>query len=134
MSDFKHHTIPVINQRTINSTMDFDKFHLSYNPSSANYGSKTTAIVLTQSVFFILNGNYKKELAEISKNKGLQGVIDFFIDNIDKANKLSEHSLLIEGANDAFNIKEMTLKAIGQENINRIVNACENKPNTHIQE
>lgn len=127
MSDFKHHTIPVINQRTINSTMDFDKFHLSYNPSRANYGSDTTAIVLKGTVFFILNGNHKNELAEISKTKGLQGVIEYFIDNIDKANKLSEHNLLIEGSNDLFKVKENTLDTIGQDNVNRIINACELK-------
>lgn len=121
---FKHETIPVTNQRTVNSTSNFSGFHLSYNPSAADYGSDTTAIVLKNQLFLILNGNHKKSLSEVANSAGLQGCIDYFISNIAQANPIGEHIGAINGK-DPFGLAKIRLDLLGQPNIDRIVQAVQ---------
>jgi hypothetical protein len=113
---------PITNVRAINQIFVLDNAHVSYNPSSANYGCKTTAIVLKGRVFFILNGDHRAELSVIIPDKGIQGCIDYFIDNIDKVNDHSEHLMVIGKKNDLFELIPTAVYVIGQKNIDRIRN------------
>jgi len=121
---FKRDTIPVINQRTINSTAGFKDFHLSYNQSSADYGNATTAIVLKDRVFFVIDGDHRKALYEAAEVSGIQGCIEYFIANIAQANKLSEHHMVIGVSKDVFNLNSTALEVIGQSNIDLITEAA----------
>jgi len=87
---------------------------LSYNDvDGVIYGGETTAIVLGQmQLFLILNGNHCYDLEEASREDGLQGCIDYFIDHINQANKMSEHTGFPNGR-----------ELLGQKNIERIADA-----------
>lgn len=124
MSNFKSGACPITNVRMPNRTMAFRGFHLSYNASSGDYGSDTTAIVLADRVFFLLNGDHQKPLSEAAVKDGIQGCVDYFIANIDKANRLSEHYIVIGNAEDVFSLIPTTLDVIGKLNIERISQAC----------
>ena len=124
---FKHFNEPVINTRSINCTVNKVGYHLSYNPSVADYGSHTTALVLLGRVFFVLNGNHKEYILEASEKDGLQGCIDYFIDNIKMANDLSEHYIIIGQNEDLFELTKTALQSIGQVNIDRIYKAVKDK-------
>jgi len=78
-----------------NDCIQGDGFHVSYNPRSVDYGSPTTALVYNDNVFLVLNGNHLKNYAEIL-GQGFSACFDYFMDHLDRANKLSEHKLLDE--------------------------------------
>jgi hypothetical protein len=119
---FKHETIPVIKQRTVNVTCEFDGFHLNYNPQRSGYGTDTTAIVMENTLFFVLNGDHMTVLQAVAKEAGLQGCIDYFIENIGQANQYSEHIAVINGET-RYGLAESGLKLAGQANIDRIAKA-----------
>lgn len=98
-----------------NSVLCLDQYHISYNAVDTGiYGCDTTAIVLkNESLFLILNGDHRDQLGEITKGAGLQGCIDYFISNVQIANKRSEHLTKFCSAN-----------LIGQDNLDRIRIAC----------
>jgi len=89
--EFKHQSLPVTNERTINSVLDFKDYHISYNPSAAGYGTKTTAIVIGGRAFFILCGDYREPLRDAANVGGLAECLRFFIANISQAHDFSEH-------------------------------------------
>lgn len=117
---FKGGACPVTNVVTPNTTMRFDNFHLSYNASSADYGSDTTAIVVLDRVFFVLNGDHRKELSQASSENGIQGCVDYMIKNIDKTNFRSELQMVIGLQKDHFNLIQTAVEAMGQENVDRL--------------
>lgn len=119
---FKHGTIPYTNQRTVNATCSFKGFDLSYNPSAADYGTDTTAIVLDQQIFLILEGNHKQQLLNAANELGLQGCVDYFILNIAQASSFSEHIAVINGQ-ELFNLGKIGLQLLGKENVDRIAQA-----------
>lgn len=121
--DFKNHTIPVINSRTINRTCDFKDFHLSYNPSVADYGCDTTAIVFGGSLFFILNGDHQKALHEAANTGGKMGCFSYYVDNIHLANKISEHHPVTGNASDLFGLRNMAIEHLGAHAVERLANA-----------
>lgn len=121
--EFKTHTIPVINQRSINAVCELKGFHISYNPSSADYGSKTTAIVFGGSLFFVLNGDHRQALFDVAQVDQKQGCIDYFINNIKLSNSKSEHHVVIGKLEDLFGLTKLALKHLGQPNIDRITQA-----------
>jgi hypothetical protein len=122
---FQHHRIPVINQRSVNcATQIFDGMHISFNPSSVDYGSKTTAIVLQQRVFFVLNGDHRAALTEAAHNAGAQGCIDYFIEKIAQANPLSEHRMVIGEVADPFEVTPTAIAVLGQANIDRLTQSA----------
>ncbi len=53
---FTSDVIPVINTPAPNMTRGFERFHISYNFSSAAYGCDTTALVLDERVFSFWTG------------------------------------------------------------------------------
>ena len=107
-----------------NETAMFKDFYLSYNNTDVSfYGSDTTAIVLKERVFFLLNGDHRQALLTKAKQDGLQGCVDYFIANIALVNKISEHGMVIGISPDRFDLLETALEVLGQDNINRIAYA-----------
>ena len=114
---------PVTNAIQPNRVRNFDGFHVSYNPHSADYGCDTTALVLQGRVFFVLNGDHAADLLDAAEQRGLQGCVDLFIARIDHANAISEHRMAVGAAPDPFGLQPTTLDMIGQRNVDRIVAA-----------
>ena len=113
-------TCPVTNARSPNVSRNFDGFHISYCNRSSDYGCPTTAIVLGGRVFFILNGNHAEPLCNAASDEGIQGCVDYFVENIGQANGYSEHLMATGVAGDPFDLFGTTLEIMGQDNINRI--------------
>ena len=95
-----YNSIPIINYNSIvgenNSQVEidgktYDGFYVSYNSYDiAIYGDVTTALVVGQmQKFYILNGDHRKEYAEIIED-GFNKCLDYFKKNIDKINKNSD--------------------------------------------
>lgn len=66
-------------------------FYVSYNSHDrAIYGADTTALVLGQmDLFFILNGDHRKQYKEIIE-QGFDACLTYFKDNIRDLNKFSD--------------------------------------------
>ena len=124
---FRGYSVPVINTMAPNITKDFDGYHISYARYISEYGSDTTAIVINQSIFFVLSGNHASALNAISQSEGLQGCINYFIDNIDQANRLSDHLTVLGLEADIVDIKPMAEEILGQRNISRLAQAEESR-------
>jgi len=107
-----------------NVSRSFGEFAISYNRHSSNYGSDTTAIVLGGRVFLVLNGNHAAQLCLAASDIGIQGCVDYFIENIAQANALSEHLMAIGLASDPFKLLGTTLEVIGQSNIDKMAEAA----------
>jgi hypothetical protein len=121
---FTHGTIPIINQRTVNSVADFEDFHLSYNPSSVDYGSDTTAFVVKQSLFLILNGDHKAGMHAAAETGGVIGALDYYISNIDQANFRSSHKTAVYG-DPHFSDDKIALDVFGEDGVARLRAAIE---------
>lgn len=106
-----------------NRVRNFERFHISYNSHTSDYGSTTTALVLQGRVFFVLNGDHVSEMIEAAEQLGVQGCIAYFINRIHEANALSEHQMAVELAADPFGLHQTTLEMIGQDSVDRIVAA-----------
>ncbi len=104
-----------------NTIIDNGNFHISYNPQPIGYGTETTAIVLDNNVYLILNGDHTKELNDVTQ---IDQAIDYFVNNIKVANKYSEHRMIIGLQEDMFGLTKTALNVIGQDNINKILNNC----------
>lgn len=125
-AEFKHSNIPMINIRSINaSTDDLGGFYLSYNPNHTGYGCDTTAIVLNECVFFILNGNHKAQLLDAFNRDGFQGVIDYFIDNLAQASHRSEHYSVVNQERSVLPPSKTVLELLGKTNIERMAQAIQ---------
>lgn len=69
-------------------------FYISYNSHFSDYGCDTTALVLERDFtkFLILNGDHTKEYNDIISNGGkYKECLEYFKNNLDKQNKLSEN-------------------------------------------
>jgi hypothetical protein len=119
---FKSQRVPVTNELAENTVADFKSYHISYNSNPANYGCRTTALVMKNNVFFILNGDHKDAMLEASEENGLQGCFDYFLRNLDKANGMSEHHSVLKGKCQ-FNLHKYALEYLGAENIERLLDA-----------
>lgn len=124
---FTHSTMPIINERSVNSTMTFNDFHLSYNASSQDYGCDTTAFVLRQRVFIVINGDHRKALSRLATEKGVDGCVDYIIDNITLLNDKSEHKMALGIGQDPFNLQPDTFEVLGDSNIDRFLNAVQSQ-------
>jgi hypothetical protein len=121
---FTHGTIPIINQRTVNSVAGFKDFHLSYNPSSVDYGSDTTAFVVKQSLFLILNGDHKVAMHAAAETGGVMGALNYFIDNVARANFRGSHKEAVYG-DPHFGGDKIALEAFGEDGVARLKAAIE---------
>lgn len=78
--------IPVSQPNTIREINP--EFYVSYNPSSADYGTDTTALVIREtSQFLVLAGNHSKEF----KGLPFREALAYFYANVSKAVEQSEH-------------------------------------------
>lgn len=119
---------PVTRSPSPNVTRSFGAdFHISYNPRSSAYGSDTTAIVLQERVFFVLTGDHSEALCAAAAEHGVKGCIDYFAENITRANGNSEHLMATGLHSDPFNLLPTTLEVIGQEGVDRIAAAVQAK-------
>ena len=112
---FKHQTLPITNERTINSVLDFKDYHISHNPSAADYGTETTAIVISNRVFFILCGDYHKPLRDAANAGGLSECLRFFITNIKQAHAISEHKQATGRAADPWGLMPTLRDAVSPD-------------------
>jgi hypothetical protein len=119
---FKGQRIPIVNEVAPNTVLARDGYHLSYNASSADYGSDTTAIVLRDTVFLTLNGDHKDALAAVSEEGGLQQVFDYYLENLSLANHMSDDRLIVKGDN-TFNSAINAREFLGDENVERLIKA-----------
>jgi hypothetical protein len=115
---------PVTNVRAPNVARSFGEFSISYNSHTSDYGCDTTAIVLCGRVFFVLNGNHAVQLCLAASSNGIEGTIQYFIENIAQANHRSEHWMATGLSSDPFSLHPTTLQVIGQCNVDRIVKAA----------
>lgn len=124
-SGMKSSICPVTHSPSPNVTrsVGFD-VHVSYNPRSSGYGSDTTATVLSERVFFVLNGDHAEALCEAAEKSGAQGCADYFVEHIAQANKRSEHLMATGVSNDPFALMPTTVEILGQESVNRIAAAA----------
>ncbi|ARV43098.1 hypothetical protein ACRFV7_005234 [Klebsiella oxytoca] len=120
---FTSDVIPVINTPAPNMTRGFERFHISYNFSSAAYGCDTTALVLDERVFFVLDGDHARDMTEAAKSHGIDGCVNVFIDRIESANRHSEHKMAIGLTSDKFGLMPTALAVIGEQNILRLLSA-----------
>ncbi|MCR8994608.1 hypothetical protein [Brevibacillus laterosporus] len=69
----------------------YEGFYISYNTyDRVYYGCDTTALVLGQmQKFFILNGDHRKQYAELIK-QGFHACLAYYKANIENANKFSD--------------------------------------------
>ncbi len=116
---------PVTRSPSPNMTRSFAPgFHISYNPSSADYGTDTTAIVIQERVFFVLSGDHAAALCAAADQSGIAGCVDYFVEHIAQANSLSEH-LMATGVNaDPFGLMPTALEVLGQDAVQRIAAAA----------
>jgi hypothetical protein len=105
-----------------NKIIEFQNFYVSQNNQSFNYESETTAIVFGQmQLFFILNGDHFDRVLNIAKDFGMQGVIDYFIKNIDETNKYSEHLSVVNNLKILNkSLKDIAIELIGFDNVKKL--------------
>lgn len=111
---------PVTRQVAPNSISSFDGFHISYCRESHSYGSDTTALGLQGTVFFILKGNYAQDLMRAAHQRGVQGCIDVFIENLDRVSSFSEHLMALELVKDRFGLSKYARQTLGSECFDRL--------------
>ena len=123
--DMKGSFCPVTRAPSPNVTRSFAQgFTISYNPSSADYGTDTTAIVIKERVFFVLSGDHAAALCAAADQNGIAGCVDYFVEHIAQANRLSEH-LMATGVNaDPFGLMPTALEVLGQDAVQRIAAAA----------
>lgn len=90
--------VPIHVPNTISK--DTKHFYVSYNGSSRDYGSDTTALYINETgQFLILNGDHRKGYSEL---KTLEEHLDYFYNNIEKANTKSEHGKVFDKVGERF--------------------------------
>lgn len=127
LNGFKNVRSPVTNELMPNMTRSYANFYISYARYLPHYGCDTTALVLGDRVFFILNGNHANEMKNLAEEKGIGGVIEYFITNINQANSWSEHKMAVGLSPDPFGLHDTALKILGQTIIDRIVKTLINQ-------
>lgn len=90
-----------MNVAGINEVDQRGRWHLSYNPSVQGYGCVTTALVLDNRVFFVLNGDHRKAWGEAAD---LEGALDYFIEHHQQVSDMSEHRMALGLAHDEFSL------------------------------
>lgn len=123
---FRAYPVPIVNTMSPNVVAITDTtFHLSYKSSCSDYGSDTTAIVLRNNVFFILNGDHKEALLALAETEGLPACMQYFIEHIAQANPLSEHRMAVLLDADMFGLNKTVSELLNPEILAAIRNAAE---------
>lgn len=111
---FKGSLCPISHSPSPNVVKAFGPFNVSYNPSTQGYGIDTTAIVLDDHVFLILKGDHAAALDQACQRAGIEGCIDYFVDHINEAHKMSEHLMATGMIKDQFGLVPTTKRVLGQ--------------------
>lgn len=123
-NSMKTSVCPVTGKVGPNAAKSFDGFHISYCWETRDYGSDTTALVLGDRVFFILNGNHADALISAANHEGVNGCIKYFAEHIGAANNYSEHKMATMLEDDVFNLYPTTVEIIGKGAIDIIRKAA----------
>lgn len=117
---FRRASCPITNERMPNETASFRDYHVSYARFLSHYGCDTTALVLEDRVFLILNGDHKAAMAEAA-SIGVNACLDYFIAHINESNALSEHRMIAGApAADVFNLRATFEKVFGAAGVTRL--------------
>lgn len=92
--------VPVRIENTITSNSEEEKYYVSYNSSTRDYGIDTTALVITigdneRQVFYTLKGNHSEQYDNC---KNLKECVTYFNNNKESAHEICdvfEHEHLI---------------------------------------
>jgi hypothetical protein len=114
---------PVTAELAPNRVRTFDGFHVSYNAHTFFYDSDTTALVLRDRLFLVLNGDHSSEMLDAASRDGLPYALRVFMDRLDVANQLSEHRMALGFCDDPFELQPTMLEAIGRDAFDRFVAA-----------
>jgi len=114
---------PVTGELAPNRARTFDGFHVSYNAHTLYYDSDTTALVLRDRVFLVLNGNHTAEMLDAATRDGLAGALRVFMDRLSLANPLSEHRMALGLCDDPFELQPTMVEVLGQDAFDRFVAA-----------
>ena len=121
---------PIINTPIQNEVSQQKGFHLSYNGYEMAYGGPTTAIVIgDHQLFFVMRGNHKDGLQAAADASGLEGVLEYFVENIEAAHHMSDH-LQIHRDHEVAPYKTWAEELLGEENISKIQAAVAALPAT----
>jgi len=118
---------------TRNKVIRYSTFCISYLFATPEYGNHaTTALVLNDNVFLILNGDHRNNY---SANSGtLEQALKYFLSHLDQANDLSEHLQAVGLVpNDPFDISTLCKDVLGstyEDFCNRVREFTVNKENT----
>lgn len=115
---------PVTRVLAPNVSRSFGDFSISYCRRTVDYGCDTTAMVLGGRVFLILNGNHAEQLISAASATGAQGCVDYFAENIAKANTRSDHQMATGVVSDLFGLHGTALEVLGQQNLDRLAEAA----------
>lgn len=121
---FKRSSIPSFDVLSPNEVLKHSGFHISYLENSLDYGCPTTALVLNNTVFLILNGDHRQAYKDISNIEGceLQQSFDYFIAHIVDAHKMGDLTAIILNDNRS-NVANHALEYLGGDNIEKLKQA-----------
>ena len=111
-NDFECQHIPVPGVTVPNSIRSSEGFYISYNPSPADYGTRTTALVILDTVFFILKGDHREHMP-----KTLQQCFDYFLDNFKLAHEMGDVKSVVMGCDTFPHVQQRALESLGATNI-----------------
>ena len=111
-NDFERQHLPVPGVTVPNSVRSSKGFYISYNPSPADYGTSTTALVLLDTVFLILKGDHRKQMPET-----LQECFDYFLDNFELTHEMGDVKAVVMGCETFPFIQQRALESLGAINI-----------------
>jgi hypothetical protein len=117
---FKSQSLPITNEMAPNTVSGYSGFHLSFNNRTAHYGCETTAFVLKNSVFLLLNGDHREQMDECAAAGGLQACFDYYVDNIHLANGMGDLQTVVKGCKSLGYVQDTAREALGEENLRKL--------------
>lgn len=108
-------------------------FHVSHNKSSMDYGQPTTAIVLNDNVFLVLNDPHQYHWEAIQKvitrTDSVRNAMDYFSKNIEHANYRSEHFYYnIPQTKDDLGLRKMVISYLGEDWLESVLSSTKKSP------
>lgn len=94
-----------------NEIDDRGRWYLSYNPSVTGYGCVTTALVLGNRVFFILEGDHREAWGEAA-DFGVECAMGYFMTQEACVSSFSEHRSALGLVADPFRLEETITEII----------------------
>lgn len=92
-----HSGVPVLQPNQVQQ--DNPEFYVSYNPSTSDYGVRTTALYIKSTgQFLILAGDHRQKYDGLNFKKALA----YFYAHVDKAVSQSEHGKVFKAVDGGF--------------------------------